>query len=439
MSSTSKLPLWENWAGNVQCRPQAILHPKNEEEIVQILRKAQAEGRRVRVVGSGHSFTPLAQTEDYLLTLQNLQGIIESNAEERTATVWAGTTINALGKLLHSLGLAQENLGDIDKQSIAGATATGTHGTGIQFGGLSTQIQAFSLLTAKGELIHCNAQSHPDLFQAGRVSLGALGIITRVKLRLVPSYKLEYIAKKGDLHETLNRLEEYKTQHRNFEYYWFPYTKTVQLKFSNETDLPVKDSAFFKQFNQIFLENKVLGALCNLGKSLKSSYKTINRMMAMGVGSERKVNFSHLVYASVRDVRFKEMEYNIPQAYFKEVMLKIEHRMKEQQYPVFFPIECRFSKADDIWLSPSYGRDSAYFALHVFKGTEHEPYFKDMEQLFMEYDGRPHWGKMHYRSHENLITTYPKWQAFLDLRQSLDPDGLFLNPYLEQMFGLKKV
>lgn len=428
--------IWKNWAGNVSCQPADIFHPRTEAELKELVDRARRENRQIRVVGSGHSFTPIVATEGFLIGMGKLQGAISIDKNLKQATVWAGTTINALGKLLHEAGLAQVNLGDIDSQSIAGATSTGTHGTGVNLGGISTQIVALRLLTAGGEFLDCSANQNADVFAAARISIGTLGIITQFTLQLRDSYKLEYKVKKGDFEHTLQNLETYKSENRNFEFYWFPYTETVQLKISNETDAPVQDSAFKKYINQTIMENKIFGLVCRFGRSFQSNYRRINKLLAWTIGDEKRVNYSHLIYASKREVRFKEMEYNIPAEHFPSLLREIKAMMEEKKYPVFFPIECRWTQQDDIWLSPSYGRDSAYIAFHVFQNTAHEAYFADMEALCMRYGGRPHWGKMHSRKAENLQNAYPKFQDFAALRQQLDPNGLFLNAHTRQLFGL---
>lgn len=427
--------VWKNWAGNVHASPLAIHEPKNEEELQQVLAAAQQEGKRIKVLGSGHSFTPIAASDEYMLSLRRMQGLISIDREAMQVEVYAGTTIQNLGELLAKEGLAQENLGDIDVQSIAGACSTGTHGTGIAFGTLATQIRGFRILAASGEYLDCSELENPEVFAAGRIGLGALGIITRVRLQVRKAYKLELQSQKARLDEVLERVEEYKQNYRNFEFFWMPYTNTVQLKLSQETEAEVDDPAWKKAVNN-FLENKVLSLLCRFGRRFPSRYRLVNRLIAWGIGKGRKVNYSHRVFASVREVKFKEMEYNIPAEHFVDVLQKLRELMEQAEYPVFFPIECRWVKGDDIWLSPAYGRNSAYIALHVFEGREHEAYFAAAEKLFKAYGGRPHWGKMHQRKAKDLALAYPKWQDFLALRQRLDPQGYWLNPHLQELFAL---
>jgi FAD-linked oxidoreductase len=428
-----KLPFWQNWAKNVSCSPSMIYYPKNEQEVVEIIQKAKAEGKRIRVVGNGHSFTNLAKTNQIMLSLSEMQGLIEVDKEKMEATAWAGTSINQLNRLLFEQGCNMENLGDIDVQSVAGATATGTHGTGTAFGNVSSQIQRFTIVTAAGEILNCSPTENTALFQAGRISLGALGIITRITLKVVEAYRLDYRSTKAKLEDTLDRIDEYNANNRNFEFYWFPYTKTVQLKMSNQTTEKVKDNATMRYINQHIMENTVFQGMCNIGKWIPASYALISKIAAVGVSKEHKINDSHKVYASPRNVRFKEMEYNVPREHFREIMERIVAKVNEQHYRVYFPVECRFVKGDDIWLSPAYERESAYIAVHVDNRTPHDPYFRDIEAIMMEFGGRPHWGKMHKRTAENLATAYPMWDAFQEIRAKMDPEGLFLNDYLKEV------
>jgi FAD-linked oxidoreductase len=426
---------WQNWAKNVECNPKEILKPSTEQEIINIINQNREQSGRLRVVGNGHSFTELDATNDTMINLSNLQGLIDVDKDNRQATAWAGTSIKNLNHQLFENGLNIINLGDIDVQSIAGATATGTHGTGVNFGNISSQIAEFTIATADGQLLKCSATENTDLFNAGRVSLGSLGIITQVKLDLSPSYKLEYLSKKASLEDTLNKLEEYNASNRNFEFYWFPYTQTVQLKFSNETSLPVKDNKTLRYLNQHIIENGLFGLLCNIGKNFEGSFASISKIVAAGITTERKINHSHLIYATPRNVLFKEMEYNIPIEHFKEVMNRIVDKIHKEKYRVYIPIECRFVKGDDIWLSPSCGRDSAYMAFHVDNRTPHQPYFNDIEKIMLEYGGRPHWGKMHSLKSDTFSKLYPKWNDFVDLKNKLDPQEMFSNDYVKEIFS----
>lgn len=427
---------WSNWAGNVECVAEHIFYPRTEAEIVEIIQLATKDKKRIRVVGEGHSFSPLIATDYFIISLKYMAGIIHIDKENLLATAWAGTSINKANAELFKSGVAMINLGDIDVQSLGGATATGTHGTGTAFGNVSTEIVAFTIITAKGEILNCSKDENTELFLAGRISLGALGIITKMTFNIAEAYKLEYTSSSDDFYQTLDTLEDYNNKNRNFEFYYFPYSDKLQIKESNITDKPVKHNKFLAHINDVFLENTVMKLVSKIGITFPSTAKTLSRWIAKAVPKGTTINYSHEIYATVRTVYFKEMEYNIPIEDFKACIQEFKDLLEKNEYFVFFPVECRFAKGDDIWLSPAYGRDSAYIAIHVFKDQEHDPYFKEMEALFMRYNGRPHWGKMHTRTAETLSKTYEKWDDFLALRAKLDPDKLFLNPHLEDVFGL---
>jgi FAD-linked oxidoreductase len=435
-SVSKKGTKWSNWAGNVECVAEHIFYPRTEAEIVEIIQLATAEEKRIRVVGEGHSFSPLIATDHFIISLKYMAGIIHVDKENLLATAWAGTSINKANTALFKLGLAMINLGDIDVQSLGGATATGTHGTGTSFGNVSTEIVAFTIITANGAILNCSKDENTDLFMAGRVSLGAFGIITKMSFNVVEAYKLEYTSSSNDFYKTLETIEDYNEKNRNFEFYYFPYSDKLQIKETNITDKPVKNNKVIAYINDVFLENTGMSIASKIGMTFPSTAKALSRWMSRVVPKGTTIDYSHEIYATVRTVGFKEMEYNIPIEHFKACVQEFKDLLEKKEYFVFFPVECRFVKKDDIWLSPAYGRDSAYIAIHVFIDQEHDPYFKEMEALFMRYNGRPHWGKMHTRTAETLSTTYEKWDDFLALRAKLDPNKLFLNPHLETVLGV---
>jgi FAD-linked oxidoreductase len=428
---------WNNWAGTAACTPEHLHRPGSEDEVLETIRRTAAAGKTLRPVGSGHSFTPLAKTDEALMDLSKLSGLVTADKAARRATAWAGTRLDRLTRLLHAEGLAPENLGDIDVQTLAGAVSTGTHGTGTAFGNLATQVSGFTLATAGGELLRSSENELPDLFQAGRIALGALGVHTRMELRLLPSYRLEYLSVAADLDETLARLDEHIRGHRNFEFYWFPYTRVAQLKFIDQTEAPVKDNPLLRYMNKQFLENNVFYVLSEIGHRFPSATKAMAKACVAGFTREHITNYAHLIYATTRQVRFNEMEYNIPIEAFETVFRRLVARMEQKGYPVFFPWECRFVRGDDQWLSPAYGRDSAYIAVHTYhKYRGADEYFRDLEAIFQEHGGRPHWGKMHSQRAADFSRMYPKWDDFLALREKYDPNGVFLNPYLRDIFGV---
>jgi FAD-linked oxidoreductase len=431
--SQTKSSSWSNWSGSVQCNPKEILEPSSVEEIQSIVKRCAAEKSTIRVIGSGHSFTGLVGNNKTLISLDAYQGVENVDKEKSQAVVRAGTKLKLLGETLLSNGLAQVNLGDIDVQSIAGATSTGTHGTGITLGSVSTQIAEITLVTAKGEVLVCSETQNKETFKAAQVAMGALGIVTKVKLQLVPAYKLKYVKEKVNLDDCLNNLDKYKTQNRNFEFYWFPHTNTIQAKMLNITDEAPMKSSVMKYFNDMVLENgafKVLSELCRMFPSMS---KSVAKISAGAVSTGVDINYSNRIYATPRLVKFQEMEYNLPAEHAVQAIKEMRESINANNFKVHFPIEVRFVKGDDIYLSPAYQRDSVYIAVHMYKGMEYKTYFDAMETIFKKYNGRPHWGKMHTRTASELSQLYPMWGKFQEIRHQLDPEGLFMNDYLRKL------
>ncbi|MGI2297234.1 D-arabinono-1,4-lactone oxidase [Paenibacillus sp. GXUN7292] len=424
---------WSNWSGSVTADPEHIAYPGSIGEIVELVHKCRAEGRYIRIVGTGHSFTAVAASSQVLVSLDKLQGLVNVNHEEQTAVVWGGTKLKLLGQLLYSESLAQENMGDIDAQSIAGAVSTGTHGTGLKLGSLSTQVIGFTIVNGLGEVLECSEQSHPELFKALQVSLGTLGIIVQVKLRLRKSYILACESKRIKLSDCLGQLKDLAENNRHFEFFWFPYAQTCQVKLTNEAAYMTKASPIRDYINESLLENKLFGCLSSLCRAFPPLSATVSRISASSVPVSTKASYSHQVFATQRLVKFNEMEYSIPVEAMEDTINEMRSAMNREKFHVHFPIECRFAAGDDIWLSPSYGRDSGYIAVHMYRGMPYERYFEVMEQILQSQGGRPHWGKMHTLKAAQLKELYPMWQQFAQVRAQMDPEKLFLSSYMREL------
>lgn len=321
--STSQGGKWSNWSGSVQGTPRQFVLPGSMGELVQRIATYARDGRHVRVVGSGHSFTPLVQTDDVLISLDRMQGVEAIDAEHGTVTVLGGTKLKRLGEELLARGLAQENLGDINVQSIAGAVSTGTHGTGVGFGSLSTQLEAITLVTASGEALECSTDQNPDVFKAAQVSMGMLGIIARVKLRVVPAKVMHYQGLRKELDDVLAHLEQYKRENSHFEFFWFPYTRWVQAKFLNETGRPPDKSTFWSDFNKIVMENWIYGLLSEAVRLFPKLSQRACKISASSIANIDETNYSHRLFSTPRSVRFQEMEYNIPAEHTVAVIREI--------------------------------------------------------------------------------------------------------------------
>lgn len=424
---------FENWSGDVKVAAQQIAYPSTENEIVDLVKRAQSEGLRIRLVGHGHSFMPLIDTKDILVSLDKYQGIVEADVANCQAVVKAGTKIQALTNMLYDYGMGLANQGDIDKQSIAGAISTGTHGSGVTFGSLATMVVEMRLITASGEILECSETKNRDIFKAAQVSMGMIGIISTMRLQLIPAYKLHYYTDKMTISEGLARLDEAK-KNRNFEFYFFPHTEIIQRKIMNTTDEPADNYGIANYLSDVVLENWIFQAFSTLSKYVPPLTIPIAKLIGPAASSASRKCWSHEVYPTPRFVRFREIEYNIPAIYFEDAILAIKKVITEKQFRVHFPIECRFVKSDDIWLSPAFGRESAYIAVHQYQGMESKPYFDAVEAICQSYGGRPHWGKLNTCDTTYLAKNYPHWADFIRVRRQLDPQGMFLNDYLKGVF-----
>ncbi|WP_329018023.1 FAD-binding protein [Micromonospora rifamycinica] len=427
---------WSNWAGNQHSVATAILRPTTVEDIAEAVLDVAGAGERIRVVGSGHSFTPIALSDGRRMELSGLRTDVRIDRNARLVTVPAGTTLRALNALLAEHGLAMPNLGDIDAQTIAGAISTGTHGTGAAYGCLSTFVEALTMVTGTGEVLHCSAEEHPEIFAAARVGLGALGIIVDVTLRCVEAFTLRAHERPAPLGEVLSDLPGLVGRHDHVEFYWFPYTDRVQLKTNDR--VPADDRPLPRWrgwLDDDLLANTVFAGACRLGRAVPALAPTISAVSARALTERTYTGRSDTVFCTPRRVRFVEMEYGIPRAALPQALTELRRIVDRLPFKVLFPVEVRFTAADDIWLSHGYGRDSAYLAVHQYVGMPYEPYFRAVEEVTAGLGGRPHWGKLHYRDAASLATAYPRFGDFQDLRARLDPGRVLTNPHLDHILG----
>ncbi|MEU1602329.1 D-arabinono-1,4-lactone oxidase [Micromonospora matsumotoense] len=427
---------WSNWAGNQHSVATAILRPTTVEDIAEAVLDVAGAGERIRVVGSGHSFTPIALSDGRRMELSALRTEVRVDRDARLVTVPAGTTLRALNALLAGHGLAMPNLGDIDAQTIAGAISTGTHGTGAAYGCLSTFVEALTLVTGTGEVLRCSAGEHPEIFAAARVGLGALGVLVEVTLRCVDAFTLRAHERPAPLDEVLGELTGLVDRHDHVEFYWFPYTDRVQLKTNDR--VPADDRPLPRWrgwLDDELLANTVFAGACRLGRAVPPLVPTISAVSARALTERTYTGRSDTVFCTPRRVRFVEMEYGIPRAALPQALAELRRIVDRLPFKVLFPVEVRFTAADDIWLSHGYGRDSAYLAVHQYVGMPYEPYFRAFEEVAAGLGGRPHWGKLHYRDAASLATAYPRFADFQDLRARLDPGRVLTNPHLDHILG----
>lgn len=432
----SEMRQWRNWAGDEGCAPAAIEHPASPAELAEVVVRAGAAGRRVRVAGAGHSFSDIACTDGILIALDRMAQVLEVDRASGLVKVQAGITINALNQRLEEHGLALENLGDIDVQSIAGAISTATHGTGARLRNIPSQVAALTLVLADGSSLECSGENDPVLFRAARVGLGALGVVAEVTLRCVPAFVLEGIDRPAPLQETLERFEELALGNDHFEFFVFPHTETALTRTNNRTDKPARPRSRAKAYaNDVLLTNHAFGAFCALGRVLPGQIPHINRAVVSLAGSSRRVERSDRIFASPRLVKFTEMEYSLPRERTPEAVRRVLQLVKDEGFAVPFPVEVRTVAADDAYLSTAFGRDSGFVAVHMYKGMEYGPYFRAVEAVMDDLGGRPHWGKRHFQTAATLRRRYPEWERFQEVRRRLDPEGRFGNAWTDRVLG----
>ena len=400
--------MWQNWSGSVKASPCQQLVVKNEADLQELVNAANKDNHSIRVVGSGHSFVPLCQTNDVLLNLDVLQGVLSVDTKASQATIAAGSKLSSLGEPLLNTGFAMQNLGDIDKQSLAGAISTGTHGTGQKLGSISTQVTGLRFINGLGEYIDCSETLEPELFKAAQVSLGALGIITQVTLKLLPAYRLHEKSWTLPFEACMGELEELITSNRHFEFFWLPAEDICAAKILNPTKLE-------------YLPRE-------------TASPDVSEAAARYVQSER-IDWSHRIFPSVRERKFNEQEFAVPAPLGQECLREIRELMQAKYQDVLWPIEYRTVAADDIPLSPFFKRDSVTLSVHQAADLPYKTFFKDTEAIFKNYKGRPHWGKIHSLETNDLKALYPAWESFHLARKQSDPEGRFLNGYLQNLFA----
>lgn len=428
--------MWRNWAGDQQCVPAAVAYPVSVEELRAAIEHARAAGRRIRVAASGHSFTDIACTDGQMLRMEGMNRVLEIDQASGLVKVEAGIGLRDLSEKLYDNGLALENMGDIDVQTLAGAISTGTHGTGARLRNISAQVEAMELMLADGNVIECSNDSDPETLRAARVGLGALGVIVTVTLRCVPRFTIDRLDHPSPLGETLDRIDELADSNDHFEFYTLPHSEVALLRESKRGDWPPKPHSRAREYLQeIVLENHFFELTARIGRRFPSVIPRLNRIASRLIGSSRKVDRSYAVYGSKRLVRFTEMEYGIPREAGAEAVRRVLDVIDRRAFAVGFPLEVRFVAADDAYLSPSNGRDTCYIAVHMYKGMEWYPYFQAVESIMRDYGGRPHWGKRHFQSAATLARLYPDWDRFQGVRARLDPDGVFANEYTDRVLG----
>lgn len=431
-------PVWRNWGRSVSAVPARIECPGSDDEVGDLLIRAERDGLRVRPVGSGHSFTPIAATDGVLVRLEKMAGIRAVDHHTGEVRVGAGTVLRDLCRDLRRHGLGLANMGDIDTQTVAGAISTGTHGTGVRHTGLSAQVSALRLVLADGTALDCSANDHPDLFQAARLGLGAFGILTEVTLACPPAFLLAADEYRVPLDRVLGHFSDIVGAADHVEFYWFPHTATALVK-SNRR-LPVDHGAdplprWRALWDDEVMSNGLFGLTCALGTVAPRMVPAVNAAAAALLSRRTYTDHAPAVFTSPRRVRFREMEYAIDFAALPAALVEIRDLIARNRWRISFPLEIRAAAADDVWLSTSSGRRSAYIAVHRYHREPFAAYFLAVEQILLRYGGRPHWGKLHTLNADQLRQRYPRFDEVTTVRDAVDPGGRFRNCYLDRVLG----
>ncbi|WP_417503421.1 D-arabinono-1,4-lactone oxidase [Microbacterium sp.] len=429
---------WQNWGRSASVRPVRVERPRSPEGVQRAVIAAVKHGLSVKAVGAGHSFTGIAVAPGVLLELDDLQGLVSADAASGRVTLLAGTRLHRIPGLLAPYGLAMENLGDIDRQSIAGAISTGTHGSGARFGGLATQVVGITMVTAAGDFLRIDDEHESDLLPAVALGLGALGIIVEVTLQCAPAFVMHAIDEPAPLDDVLATLEERVASWDHFEFYWFPHTEVALTK--RQTRLPESTvrkplPVVGRWIDETLLSNGVYRVVCAAGQVVPAVTPPFSRLAVKLTGDREYTELSHRVLIQSRTVRFREMEYALPAENVVPAFQAVRALIAQRGWRIEFPIEVRFAAEDDLWLSTAHGRPSAYIAVHRYWRADPTEYFNAVEEIMLEFGGRPHWGKLHTLTDQALRERYPRFDDFVALRDRLDPERRFTNRYLERVLG----
>lgn len=428
---------WTNWGGTCTCHPSRMASPRAEDEIVELVRQAGERGERVKVAGSGHSFTDIACTDGLLLTLDGYNLVLAVDREARTVTAQSGITIVALARALAPFGLALENIGDVGYQTISGAISTATHGTGEKLGNIPSQVVGLRLVLADGSTLDCSAEQEPEVFEVARVGLGALGILSTVTLRCVPAYFVRSLQQPLRLDEVLDSFDHRAGTNDHFELFWWPHTpwaQTITNTRTQEAPPPGARRAGWRSWvNDILIENHAFGMIQRAATVNPHWIPRLSAFTARTMTRKEVHDRSDRIFANERLVRFAEMEYAVPREHLVPAVRDVRAMIERTGLEISFPVEVRTVAADDIPLSPAFGRPTGYIAVHVFHRLPYEPYFREVEAIMNEHQGRPHWGKLHFQTAETLRPRYPLWDRFIAVRERLDGERRFGNAYLERV------
>lgn len=445
--------LWKTWGHRHESTPSRIFSPRSINELQEFVREhaVQAHGGeqnqhtgktpRIKVVGASKSTSAIAQPSELMVSLHYLTGASSVSVSERRATFLAGTTVREANNILAQYGLAFENLGRLDQQTLAGAVSTGTHGSGFGFGGFSTQVRELSLVTASGELLTCSSTQNPQIFRAALVGLGALGILVSLTFDVVPMFRIHAEERGRAFNAIVPSFHERAKGADHYEFSWFPGANEVRTR--RLTRLPLLTDGYMNPQAKVsqarrhggdyLLNNGVFEAMSLVGTTIPATQGALNKVSNWGKGNRRYADFAPRVFTQNRTVRQNSMEYAFDIEQFEAVIYDLQEHLTVQKTDSSFPLSVSVAAADNIPLSPAYGRETVYISARTYWRADCEEYFAGLEKIFNAHQGRPHWGQWHSLNAAQLRALYPEFDSFVSLRTQMDPNGMFLNPYLQKV------
>lgn len=385
---------WSNWSGRQTSTPVRIHEPSSEADFIRAVADARRLGVAPRAVGASHSHSRVAATDGVLVVTDGWQGLVSADSQKQTAVFRSGTRVFQAGPELFEHGLSLRNQGDIDKQSIAGAISTGTHGTGPTLQNLSASVEGLLLVLADGEVARCSPTVEPELFEVARHSLGGVGLLVEVELGLRPAYRLHETQWFEHPDDVFGRIDELVAATRHFEFFWDPQ----------------RDSC-----------------VC------KSLAETVDEPDELREVDGQRIGWSHDIISSLRDNRHTEMEYSVPAEAGPQCFAELRAMIHSEFTDLAWPIEYRTLHSDDLWISTAGGRETVTISAHQDIELDDEPLFRACEEIFVRHEGRPHWGKVHYRTGPELAGLYSAYGRWWEARDRFDPAGLFLTAELERL------
>jgi FAD/FMN-containing dehydrogenase len=426
-----------NWVREVRSSPSGWEHPRSEPEVRAVVEHAHATGRRIRVVGAGHSWSAIAAPDDLAVSLDAWPFEFRVDADRALVTVPAGVRIRDLTSALARVGLALPIVGSIQAQSVAGAIATGTHGSSLVHGNLASLVTGVRIVAGDGR-VHAIDDDDPRL-PGARVHLGALGVLTGVTLRVEPAGFLEQTIEQVRVADMPAALPAIATSAEYVKVWWLPHAETAQVVRYRRVAAPTRrrrNAAVRRWVDETVMHRALFPALVAAQHRRPALAAATNRRMATTyLGPTTQSGRATLMLNTPMPIRHRETEAALPLERAPAAVAAILDLFAAGRPAANFPLEIRFVRRDDAWMSPAYGADTCQIGAYSTHGPDCDDYFSRFWAAVAPYGPRPHWGKEMDQTATELRPCYPAWNQFRALRDELDPDRTFTGPWHRRTLG----